>query len=120
VRRLRANGRELVILRSTPRPADPAFDPLNCLSEGTSNCAFRVDPSPSRLDRSLTALGTQPDTWFLDLYRLECPRSPVCDPVINDIIVRRDRLHITATYSSALGPSIDSILHSKGILPVRT
>ena len=90
---------------------------MNCLSEGSDNCRFEVDPDPTPLDRYAADAAKQPDTWSLDLDRFACPRLPVCDPVVNEIIVRRDRTHLTATYARALADPFASLLHEKGILP---
>ena len=114
---LRKPGREIVMLEPAPVPADPKFDPLNCASTGSANCGFSVSTDPSPAVRSFRALATAPDTWSLDLDRLVCPRLPICDPVINDIIVRRDRTHITGTYANALAGAVDSQLHAASILP---
>ena len=67
--------------------------------------------------RGFRALAAAPDTWSLDLGRLVCPRLPACDPVVNDIIVRRDHTHITGTYADALAGNVDAQLHAAGVLP---
>jgi peptidoglycan/LPS O-acetylase OafA/YrhL len=113
---LRRSGRETVILEPAPIPADAAFDPLNCVSTGSAGCGFSVstDPTPSVVN--FRALAQQPDVWSLDLDRLVCPRLPVCDPVINDIIVRRDHTHITGTFAEALSTAVEAKLRADGIL----
>ena len=40
----------------------------------------------------------------------------MCDPVINDIIVRRDHTHITATFAEALSNAVEAKLRADGIL----
>ncbi len=114
---LRRSGRKIVLLQATPLPPNPDFSPVNCLSEGSDNCRFEVDPDPTPLDRYAADAAKQPDTWSLDLDRFACPRFPVCDPVVNAIIVRRDRTHLTATYARALADPFASLLHEEGILP---
>jgi len=114
---LREPGREIVMLEPPPVPADPAFDPLNCVSTGSANCGFSVSTDPTPAVRGLRALAAAPDTWSLDLDRLVCPRLPACDPVVNDIIVRRDHTHITGTYAGGLAGNLDALLRAAGVLP---
>jgi hypothetical protein len=45
-----------------------------------------------------------------------CPRLPVCDAILHDIIVKRDGSHLTATYSAYLSTAIDADLHRGGVL----
>ena len=101
IRQLRANGRKIVLIGSTPLPRAENFNPLSCLSTGSHNCGFRANPNRTRLDRYFAAAAMEPDTWSLDLDHLACPRFPECDPVVNDIIVRQDHSHLTATYARA-------------------
>jgi peptidoglycan/LPS O-acetylase OafA/YrhL len=114
---LRSDGRKIVLLQATPLPPNPEFSPVNGLSTGSDNCRFDVDPDPTPLDRYAVSAAKEPDTWSLDLDRFACPRFPVCDPVVNKIIVRRDHTHLTATYARALASPFASLLHKAGILP---
>ncbi len=114
---LRRAGRKLVILEPTPIPADASFDPLNCVSTGSTDCRFSVSTGATPAVLSFRALARQPGTWSLDLDRLACPRLPTCDPVVNDIIVRRDHTHLTGTYALAMADALDGLLHRQGILP---
>jgi hypothetical protein len=75
-----------------------------------------VSPDPTAAVAGFRALAKQPGVWSLDLDRLVCPRYPRCDPVVNDIIVRRDHTHITATYAAALASALDDRLRAEGIL----
>ncbi len=116
---LRRPGRELVILEPAPIAADVSFDPLNCISTGSANCAFSVSTEPTPSVARFRTLAKAPDVWSLDLDRLVCPRFPRCDPVVNDIIVRRDHTHITGTYAGALADAFEERLRSEGILSGR-
>ena len=98
IQSLRAPGRQIVLLQPTPLPPDLGFEPVSCLSTGSTHCAFRVSTALTSFEEYLRRAGNQPDVTSLDLDRLACPRYPVCDPVVNDIIVRRDHTHLTATY----------------------
>jgi hypothetical protein len=114
---LSAPGRKIVVLDSTPLPPDPSFDPVSCLSTGAGNCSFRVSTSPTSFDRFYQHDATTAAISNLNLDRLACPRLPICDPVVNDIIVRRDGTHLTATYVSSLSTSIETLLYRQGLVP---
>jgi hypothetical protein len=119
IRSLEAPGRKIVLLRPTPLPPDLGFEPVSCLSTGSTHCAFRASTALTPFDQYLRDAGTQPGVHSLDLDHLVCPRYPVCDPVVNDIIVRRDHTHLTGTYARALADSLDDLLHQDGILDPR-
>ena len=114
---LRRTGRKIVLLQATPLPPDENFNQVSCLSTGSKQCRFEVNPNPTPLDQYSVSAANQPNTWSLDLDRLACPRLPVCDPVVNGIIVRRDHTHLTATYARALSDSLAALLHQEGALP---
>jgi hypothetical protein len=97
---------------------------MSCESSGSSHCSFTVSSHPTpltQLDRDLAAAPGPPSTrgtskvWSVDLNRLACPRYPVCDPVVNGIIVRRDHTHLTGTYARALATSLDTILRNEHV-----
>jgi hypothetical protein len=52
----------------------------------------------------------------VNLDKLVCPRLPVCDAVIGNIIVRRDASHLTATFARALAPQLEALLHAQHVL----
>ena len=122
---LRRPGREIVLLEPTPLPVDPNYDPMSCVSSGSSHCSFTVNSATTpltKLDRDLAATpgtnatGPASKVWSVDLNRLACPRYPVCDPVVNGIIVRRDHTHLTGTYARALTTSLEAILRKRRVL----
>jgi hypothetical protein len=117
VRLLHRVGRKIVILQPTPLAPVLDFNQLGCLSTGRTDCAFRFNPAPTALEHQFRLLANNRDVFTLDLNHLVCPRLPVCDPVVNNIIVRRDHTHITATYAAALAGPIDARFHARGILP---
>jgi peptidoglycan/LPS O-acetylase OafA/YrhL len=112
---LRRPGRALVILEPAPIPTDAEFDPLNCVSTGSTSCGFTANTEPTRSVTGFRALAQRPDVWSLNLDRLACPRYPTCDPVVNNIITRRDQTHITGTYAEALATALEAQLRGEGI-----
>jgi hypothetical protein len=117
VQLLHRAGRKIVILQPTPLSFSVSFNQLQCLSTGSTHCAFRINPAPTALEHQFDLLANDHDVFTLNLDHLVCPRLPVCDPVVNNIIVRRDHTHITATYAAVLAVPIDTRLHTRGILP---
>jgi hypothetical protein len=122
---LRRPGREIVLLEPTPLPTDPNYDPMSCVSSGSSHCSFTVSPVTTPLtqfDRNLAsapsprAAGATSKVVSVNLNRLACPRYPVCDPVVNGIIVRRDHTHLTGTYARALTTSLETLLRERHVL----
>ncbi|MGZ4737476.1 MAG: acyltransferase family protein, partial [Acidimicrobiia bacterium] len=113
---LRRPGREVVILEPTPLAPDPNFNPLDCASSGKTDCSFRVRPGPTPIVQFYRTLARTPDVWSLDLNQLVCPRFEVCDPVVDDVLTRRDHTHITGTYSLALSNSLEALLQRERIL----
>jgi hypothetical protein len=95
---------------------------MSCVSTGSARCSFTVSSTTTpltRLDRDLATAAASTSAskvWSLDLDRLACPRFPVCDPVVNGIIVRRDHTHLTGTYARALTTSLEALLRDRHIL----
>jgi peptidoglycan/LPS O-acetylase OafA/YrhL len=114
---MRAPGRRIVIIEPIP-VALPEDDPLICLSgtEDIETCAYEANAEPTPIEGVFRSLDEEPDTWSIDLDDLVCPRLPVCDPVIDDIVVKRDRNHITGTYSEHIGDGLAEKLRDAGVL----
>jgi peptidoglycan/LPS O-acetylase OafA/YrhL len=117
---LRAHKRKIVILE--PIPIAPIqFNPLSCISNGgpLSQCAYRAGPSPTPLERFYRSVADGKVVVSLDADRLVCPRLPICDPVLDGMIVKRDGPHLTATFARSLAPELTALLISKAVLPPR-
>jgi hypothetical protein len=118
LRALEEQGRKIVIIEPTPRPSGN-FDPLVCLSEGkpAEQCRYTANRVATPLEVFYRSLES-PNLVTLDLDRVVCPRLPTCDPIIDNIIVKRDDTHITATFARSRSVQVDQLLHSRGILAV--
>ena len=102
-----------------PIPIAPrGVDPLSCISAGgpMTACAYRASTVASPLERLYRSLAVPERVVSLNVDRLVCPRLPVCDAILHDIIVKRDGSHLTATYSAYLSTAIDADLHRRGVL----
>jgi peptidoglycan/LPS O-acetylase OafA/YrhL len=117
IEQLEPKGRKIVIIEPLPL-APPQLQPLTCLSEATfvDECRY-VASKPTPIEREYRALANGKDVFTLDLDRLVCPYYPICDPIVNGVVVKRDLQHITASYSEMLGPSIGSLMIADRILP---
>jgi peptidoglycan/LPS O-acetylase OafA/YrhL len=113
---LQAPRRQLVTIE--PIPTIYPFDPINCLSRGRTpgRCSVTVDARPTSLERFYRS-ASRLHVTSVDLDRLVCPRLPICDAVVNNVIVRRDANgHLTATFARSVATQIRTILHARGIL----
>jgi peptidoglycan/LPS O-acetylase OafA/YrhL len=117
LRALRKGGRTIVLVEPVPVSMKD-FDPVSCLSQDRppNECAFRATTEPIGMERLYRSIGLRKDTITLNLDRLVCPRLPVCDAVIGNIIVRRDGTHLTATFARALAPQLETLLHAQHVL----
>ena len=103
-------------MEPTPLPPDAVYDPLSCISTGSTDCSFTTSTAITPLTQLDRDAAKSSDVWSVDADRLACPRLPVCVPVVNGIIVRRDHTHLTATYVLALTDSLEALLRHDHIL----
>ncbi len=115
LRALMAPGRRIVIIEPAPRPG-PDFDPLSCVSEARSRCSYRASDGPTPLERFFRQSASPPRIVTLDLDRVVCPRLPTCDPIVDDIIVKRDPNHLTATFARSHAAEVDDLLRRTHVL----
>lgn len=80
-------------------------DPDACLFRDP-DCRRPVTPQP---DPFVVAARSLPQVGLLDMNDVVCPANE-CPAVIGNVIVWRDRHHLTATYSRSLAPILDSRL----------
>ena len=88
---LRADGRKIVIIE--PFPIAPGvFNPFTCLSKAKylDECRY-VAARPTPLEKYFRSLANGRDVFTLNLDRLVCPYLPICDPIVNGVVVKKDR-----------------------------
>jgi len=111
LRLLQRPGRNIVILEPIPQP--PRGDnPLSCLSLGhaPATCAFEANPQPTPLVQYYRTAQRQPGITSINLDRIVCPRFPTCDAIVDNIIVRPNADHVTATYALSLATKIGALI----------
>lgn len=101
-------------------PSD--FDPLDCLSNGghAEDCTYRMQAFATPQEVLYRSLADRRRVWTLNFDRLACPREPICDPVIRDMVVKRDGGHLTVKFARSLAPFIADDLRRAGLLAPKT
>ena len=100
-------GREILVLEPIADPP-PELDPLSCLSTGADpgECSYRAAEVPTPLERFYRDRAGRGGVSTLDLESVVCPRLPTCDAIVDDVIVKRDRNHLTATFARAVAEQV--------------
>lgn len=106
-----AEGR--VVLAVEPIPVFPRNqDQLSCLSgaEFYDECVFRSELVGAE-EVAIRSTALQEDNVVaLDLDDAVCPRAPLCDPVVDELVVRRDSNHVTGAFAAHLSERVAGLL----------
>ena len=100
LRRLKATGAKVAVIRDQPRLP---FDPIDCVAgnlESLDQCAF----SPDRpVDYAFDARAARrvPGVKLIDPMPLLCPQR-ICPSVVGNVLVYRNTYHLTATFAATL------------------
>jgi SGNH domain (fused to AT3 domains) len=114
---MRAGGRRKIVLLE-PIPVT-RFNPLDCLSKETylEQCRYVASAFPDRLERFYRQIAKQEhDVWSVDLDHLVCPFLPICDPIVNNQIVKWDPTHLTVAFAKSIAPQLNTYLQQNNIL----
>ena len=117
--KLRVDAKRVALIEPIPM-APAAFDPLACLSQAKvlEACRYVARATPDPLELFYRSLAkTDHDVFDLDIDREVCPYLPICDPIVNDQIVKWDRTHLTAKFATSIAPDVDTYLKRSGVLP---
>jgi peptidoglycan/LPS O-acetylase OafA/YrhL len=119
IRALRATGAKVVIVEPIPEsPLDQ--DPMSCLSKAKffAECRFVSQIGSTPLERLYHASAAKdPGGVFdLNLDRQVCPYLPICDPVVNGLIVRWDPQHLTPGFAVTLAKPFGDFLDANNLL----
>jgi hypothetical protein len=97
------------------------MNPLACLSKAKilEQCRYVVKGnSPTWMESYERGLAAQsPRIETADFDRLVCPWLPICDPVVDGIIVKWDGLHLSKRYAEHLAGPITAYLQEHRLLP---
>jgi hypothetical protein len=95
------------------------MNPLQCLAKARvlEQCRYIASAPPTWLELLERKLAKQSNqVTSADFDRLVCPYLPICDPVINGIIVKWNGQHLSARYAASLAKPVAAYLHSNGLI----
>ena len=116
VNSLIADGRKVIAVEPVPLTRS---DVTNCLSGATTQqqCTFSASPGPLPTEVALRHLDLRNSNMAsINIDALACPQLPLCLPIVDGIIVRRDAHHFTGTYSAHIAPALASQMEGTGLL----
>jgi hypothetical protein len=102
-----------------PVPTSFALDPLVCLTEKEvlEACRFVAEEAAASLSSVYRAVADNRTSYVADFDRLVCPFLPICDPVIDGIVVRYDDGHITPKFAVSLAGRVAEVLVDNRLIP---
>lgn len=114
---LRDGGYPTILLEPVP-VAPGGLDPIDCLSDAAAvaECRFIARKGRTPLEGFLQNRD-DPDFHVVGIDELACPYFPICDPVIDGIIVRWDDTHLTASYARSISDELEAKLEETDALP---
>jgi hypothetical protein len=118
VRDLRGEHRKVVLVEPIPvsRESD---NPEKCLSKAKylEECRFVSHVGPTPEEQTYRRLAADdPGVVSVDLDRQVCPYLPICDPVVNGMLVRHDDNHMTGHFALSLFAYFERVLVANGVL----
>jgi hypothetical protein len=124
IAQLRAPGRKILLIEPIPLPRkpNPFFNPYKCLEQAKTQEECRYTPfvQTTRIERVYRKLAADNDDIYdLDLDRMVCPLLPICDPVVDGSIVKRDPSHLKVLFALKLVPQVEMYLKSYGLEDTR-
>jgi hypothetical protein len=115
---LTADGRGVVMLE--PIPFAPAgHDPLECLDDASvvEECRYVFPTAPADVEQLYRRLADENDRLSsVDLDPLVCPYLPICDPIVDHVVVKFDRERLTSTFARSLAPAVERELAAAGVI----
>ena len=109
-------GRLVVALEQLPLTGR---DVTTCLSGAVSQkeCTFTASGGPLPTEIVLRYLDLKYKKMVsLDIDALSCPQLPLCLPVVDGLIVRRDAHHLTAKFSDYISTKLGEAIKASGVL----
>jgi hypothetical protein len=94
-------------------------DPADCLPDHIDRCVIPRERAVMANSVSLAA-STVPGVRVIDMNDLLCA-DDTCGPVVGNLVVFRDKHHLTKTYAVALAPYLEARITqaAPGLLPVK-
>jgi hypothetical protein len=113
---IRKPGRKVVIIEPIPM-APLSYDPLSCISSGgpLTKCDYHAGKSPTPLESFYRSVANGTSLVTINADKLACPELPLCQAVVNGLIVKRDDSHLTGTYARSVGPQLSALIAAAGV-----
>lgn len=117
LRRLRAMGEHVVVIRDGPRPPQDIPDCVAQNLQHLANCAF---PLQANLEPPIDVQAVQqvPGVHLINPIPLRCLPT-ICPAVIGNVLVYRSGTHISATYAATLTDWMGRQIHQQLTNPWR-
>jgi hypothetical protein len=119
VNSLVGDGRKVIAIEPIPLSRSNV---TNCLSGAISQeqCAFSASSGPLPTEVVLRYLElSNIGMASVDIDAIACPQLPLCLPLVDGIIVRRDAHHLTGSYSAHIASQIAARMEATGLLSRR-
>lgn len=98
---LKKRGIRVVAIRDTPYMGMRDKGPPECLAARQDSCAVPRNQALSGADPIIAAAAVVPGVQLVDMTDAICGME-LCEPVVGNIVVWRDKHHLSATYATAL------------------
>lgn len=112
LRRLRATGARVIVIKDLPRSPHDVPDCVSREPSRLERCAFRREQPAERAFDAQSAAAVD-GAHAVDPAPVVCPRD-VCPAVMGNALVYRDDNHFTATFARTLSPWLYTELASVG------
>lgn len=106
-RALEKNGIRVIAIRNTPQPGVDVADCVSLNGAMSTRCATPRAMALHQSDPLVIAAGRYSQVELLDLTDAICDTN-YCRPIVGNVLVYRDRGHLTATYARTVAPLLDS------------
>jgi hypothetical protein len=118
-REVGGTGARMIALRETPRLGWDAADCLSRPGASIKSCSqSRVKAVPGTSAISLAAAEV-PGIRLIDMTDAICAPDE-CAPVVGNVLVWRDKHHLTATYARTIAPMLSARFAEAGVVPGAT
>lgn len=114
---LTASAGKVLIVEPVPTTI-PKDDPFVCLTKGkfVEDCRFVSASEPTELQLMYRSQADNKRIFTADFSKLLCPYDPICDPIVDGIVVRFDNQHMTPLFAESLAPEVMAFMRGAGLI----
>ena len=99
----------IVVIADTPWMTKDIPDCLSAPGVAPEACDTPIDAALKSPDSILRAMRSRPDVNFISLNERICEHG-FCPAIRDDLILWRDRHHLTATYARSFAPLLEPVI----------